>query len=304
MMTMGSGVWAGTIPIETAWSCQEVSPNSESTRKSFKDELDRIGYLGSVPASWEAQPIAAHFELHIEQGPILENEERRIGVVGGGQGFRWFEVEVNGRGNHAGTTPLSARYDALLASAKMIVASNEIAKTTGAVVTTGIINAEPGSVNTVPHSVRFTLDVRHQSERVLSDTIDRFGRAFDEVAKEHCEKSGDLRWKQISHSNPMKFDQDCITVIEQSAEEVCTRLGPSGSGERKLWKLMMSGASHDSVQVSTRCPTAMIFTPTRQGMSHTPTEYCKPEDCALGAQTLIGAVLRYDAFRTKRGDFN
>jgi hydantoinase/carbamoylase family amidase len=304
MMTVASGVWAGNIPLETAWECQEVSQSKESTRKTMREELTRIEYLGDRPASWKAQPIAAHFELHIEQGPILEIEKRKIGVVRGGQAFKWFELEVTGRDSHAGTTPLSARHDALLAATKMVVASNEIAKDVGGLVTTGIMQVEPGSVNTVPKLVRFTLDVRDPSEQVLSEMISRFGIAFDKIATEHCESSKALSWKMISNSPPVEFDQDCIDVVEQAAEEVCSQLTASQDQGGKLWKHMTSGASHDSCQVSRRCPTAMIFTPTRNGISHNPTEYCSPEDCALGAQTLLGAVLRYDALRAQRGDFD
>ena len=127
---MGSGVWAGTIPLETAWGAKEIASlaTSATDLRTAKQELERIGFLGETPCSHETQPIAAHFEVHIEQGPILEDERRRVGVVTGAQAYRWFEIEVKGRDSHAGTTPMAARKDSVLAAAKMIVASNEIAK--------------------------------------------------------------------------------------------------------------------------------------------------------------------------------
>lgn len=306
MITIASGVWAGAIPLERAWSCQEVSPSQGSHRQTLKQELERIGFLGTTPATYEAQPIAAHFELHIEQGPILEDEGLRIGVVTGAQAYRWFEVEIKGRDSHAGTTPMSARKDALLAAAKLIVESNRIAKDFSGLVTTGIINAEPGSVNTMAHTVRFTLDVRHPDDLSLSKMIAQFKESFARIAKEDCERGVEVHWRCLTENAAVEFDEGCIGAIEQSAEDALTlalnQPLPGGAKEPRLWKRMMSGAGHDSCHVSRRCPTAMIFTPTRNGMSHTPDEYCSPEDCVLGTQVLLGAVLRYDATRAQHED--
>jgi acetylornithine deacetylase/succinyl-diaminopimelate desuccinylase-like protein len=115
----------------------------------MKEELKRIGFLGVTPASCEFQPIAAHFELHIEQGPILEHERRKIGVVSGGQAYKWFEVTVKGRDSHAGTTPMETRKDSVLAAAKMIVESNRIAKIHSGLITSGLVETDPGSINTM-----------------------------------------------------------------------------------------------------------------------------------------------------------
>lgn len=307
MITMASGVWAGAIALEDAWSCQEVSPsNGGSQHQTLKQELERIGFLGTSPASYRAQPIAAHFELHIEQGPILEDEGRRIGVVTGAQAYRWFEVVVKGRDSHAGTTPISVRKDALLAAAKMIVESNKIAKEFKGLVTTGIIHAEPASVNTMAHTARFTLDVRHPKDQKLAEMVTQLRESFARIAKEDSERGVVVSWKSLTENTAVEFNEECIVTIEQSAEEALAQQHTQAPGEargsQQLWKRMMSGAGHDSCHVSRRCPTAMIFTPTKDGMSHTPDEYCSPEDCTLGAQVLLGAVLRYDASRTLRGD--
>ena len=123
-----------------------------------------------------------------------------------------------------------------------------------------------------------------------------FRARFDEIAGEESERGVRVSWTDLAESCAESFHQDCIAAVERSADEVCAQL--AGSGESKgLWRHMLSGASHDSVQVNKISPTAMIFTPTRDGMSHTPDEYCSPEDCVVGAQVLLGAVVRYDAAR-------
>lgn len=297
-MTISSGVWAGSIPLETGWNCQEVASLATGpTLQTLKQELQRIRFFGDVPASHEAQPIAAHFELHIEQGPILEDEKKKIGVVTGAQAYSWFEVEVTGRDSHAGTTPMAARKDALLAAAKMIVASNGVANDSSGLITTGILDAHPGSVNTLPRTVKFTLDVRHPSTEEVEKMVSRCRETFDRIAKEDSGKGVDIRWKTLTENTAVEFHKDCIKAIEQAAEEAAKQLSDAQQDGGKLWRHMLSGAGHDSCHTSKRCPTAMIFTPTRNGMSHTPDEYCSPEDCVIGAQVLLGAVVRYDASR-------
>ncbi|KIV89115.1 hypothetical protein PV10_08715 [Exophiala mesophila] len=281
IITVSSGVWSGTAPLETAWACQEVSPSQDANRYTMKEEQKRIGFLGSIPASYEAQPIAAHFELLIEQGPILEDERRRIGVV-------------------AGTTPMAARKETVLAAAKMIVESNKIAKAHSGLITTGIVETIPGSINTMAQTVRFTIDMRHPTDGVLAQIEAECRQTFSAIAARDSERGVSLEWRQLAAAPAVMFHQDCIDVIEESAEETVAGL-PKTAEDGKSWKRMVSGAGHDSFQTSRRCPTGMIFTPTREGLSHTPTEYCSPEDCALGAQVLLGAVLRYDSLRAERG---
>jgi hydantoinase/carbamoylase family amidase len=297
MVTVSSGVWAGTVPLEDAWNCLEVTPPSHGSKpRTIKQELERIGFLGETEASYKAQPIAAHFELHIEQGPILENEKRKIGIVTGGQAYSWFEIEVRGRDSHAGTTPLYSRKDAMLASAKMIAAANQVAKDTSGLITTGIIRAEPGSVNTIAHTVRFTLDIRHPNDATLSQIVAQCRQMFDQISKEDSELGVDVKWTTLTENPAVEFHTDCVAAVEKAAESVCTPLMVANGSER-LWRRMLSGAGHDSCNTTKRCPTAMIFTPTRNGMSHCPDEYCSSEDCIMGAQVLLGAVLRYDAMR-------
>lgn len=297
IVTISSGVWAGSIPLETGWNCKEAASLATGpTLRTVKEELERIGFLGSVPASHEAQPIAAHFELHIEQGPILEDEREKVGVVTGAQAYNWYQVEVVGRDSHAGTTPLAARRDAMLAAAKMMVASNVIASESSGLITTGIVDAQPGSVNTLPRTVKFTIDARHPSNEKLAGMVASCKEAFERIAKEDSGKGVQVRWTTLTENMAVEFHNDCISAVEDAAAETTSHL-PEAEEGRKLWRHMLSGAGHDSCHTSKRCPTAMIFTPTRDGMSHTPDEYCSPEDCVTGAQVLLGAVARYDAAR-------
>ncbi|OAA64953.1 Amidase, hydantoinase/carbamoylase [Cordyceps fumosorosea ARSEF 2679] len=298
-MAVSSGVWAGAVPIEDAWHLEEVTPH-EGKAKTMLQELDRIGYRGSSPASYKSNPFAAHFELHIEQGPILEDEGLKIGVVQGVQAFKWFTITVRGRDSHAGTTPLYARKDAVLVAAQLISAANAVAKTFSGLATTGIFRAEPGTVNTMAHTVTFSLDLRHVSNAVLAEMEAACRAKFDEIA-EGTERGCEVGWALLVDSPAVVFHEDCVAAVRESAREVCGGL-PGGQG-KELWKPMISGAGHDSCYTNLRCPTSMIFTPTREGISHNPTEYCSAEDCALGASVLLGAVLRYDKLRADRGDF-
>jgi hydantoinase/carbamoylase family amidase len=298
MVTVSSAVWAGEIPLETAWNCKEVTPTAGQKPQTLKQELERIGFLGEVPASYTVQPMAAHFEIHIEQGPILEDGGLKVGIVTGAQAYNWYEIEVKGRDSHAGTTPLSARRDALLAAAKMIVESNKAAKEFSGLVTTGIFRAEPGSVNTMAHTVRFTLDARHPSDEQLAKMVSRCRELFEKVAKEESERGVEVKWTTLTENMAVQFDKGCIAAIEESADEVCARFEEAAGG-RKLWTHLTSGAGHDSCNASKRCPSAMIFAVTREGMSHTPDEYCSPEDCITSADVLLGAVVRYDKARGK-----
>ncbi|KND86646.1 N-carbamoyl-L-amino acid hydrolase [Tolypocladium ophioglossoides CBS 100239] len=247
----------------------------------------------------EAIPIETAWELR--EGPILEDEGLKIGVVQGVQAFKWFDITVRGRDSHAGTTPLYARKDAVLSAAKMIAAANTVAKHHNGLATTGIIKAEPGTVNTMAHTAKFTLDVRHVRDDVLETMVKACEAEFSRISQEDSEKGCDVEWKLLVDSPAVQFNSECISVVEQSAAKVLAALLDASCP--KLWRPMISGAGHDSCYTNLRCPTSMIFTPTRQGISHNPTEYCSPEDCALGASVLLGAVLRYDRLRASRGDF-
>lgn len=277
MMAVSSGVWAEVVPLDTAWNLAEVSPSEDGQHKTMKQELERIGYLGSQPASYKAFPMAAHFEVHIEQGPILEAEKRRVGVVKGVQAFKWFEITVKGRDSHAGTTPFSARMDAMLCAAKLIVESSAIAKRHNGLSTTGILTGQPGSVNTMAHTVTFTLDIRHTADDKLAEIENECRSHFARIADKESEKGCKLEWKELVDSPAVNFHADCIAAVEASTKDVCQHL-PLTADDGQPWKYMISGAGHDSCYTNRRCPTSMIFTQTKDGISHNPQEYCSPED--------------------------
>ncbi|KYK58813.1 hydantoinase/carbamoylase family amidase [Drechmeria coniospora] len=281
---LSSGVWAGVVPLEDAWNLADVFDPSATV----KSELRRHGYLGDVACSARADagfPLSAHFELHIEQGPILERAAKPVGVVQGAQAYRWFTFTVLGRDAHTGTTPLDARSDPLLATAKMIASSHAIAKRLGALASTGIVKIPPSSsTNTVASEASFTLDIRHPRDSVVADVQRLCLESFEKIAREDG-KGVHLRWTLDTDSPAVKFDRRCIEAVEAAADNVVGR---------DRWLPITSGAGHDTVNTSGRCPSAMIFVPCKDGVSHHPEEYCSPEHCAIGAQTLLEAVLNYD----------
>ena len=304
MSMVSSGVWAKEVPLEKAHSLPSVVRGERATMRS---ELARIGYLGEIACSYESTPMAAHFELHIEQGPILEKNNQKIGVVQGVQAYRWFTITVKGRDSHTGTTDLANRADALLAASKMIVASREAAYQEGALASTGIIEAKPGSTNTVSGHVTFSLDIRARADKTVERTEKRlkeeFARiaaaqdiptAFDGLTSEAHKDVCAVQWRTDSVSPAVNFHPDCIKCVEGAASDIF------GDRAEQLTRPMVSGAGHDSVYTSKRVPTCMIFVPCRDGVSHNPAEYTSPEDCAIGAQVLMGAVLRYDQLRLER----
>jgi len=282
-----SGVWAGAIRLEDAYNLKEVAGNA--TQKS---ELERIGFLGETPCSYKSMPLAAHFELHIEQGPHLEAASRKIGVVMGAQAVRWYTVTVLGRDCHTGTTPFAARSDPMLCAAKIMVASNTIAKSHKGLVSTGIINAYPGSTNTVPAKVVLSLDMRHHQDSVLDKLDADLHKEVDRIAREDSERGCTVDWRLDTDTKATHFNQDCIKCVQKSAGAV---VGHDMAME------MTSGAGHDSCMTSLVCPTSMIFVPSKDGISHNPVEYTSPEDCATGAQVILGALLRFDRLRVEKG---
>ncbi|CAD0084542.1 unnamed protein product [Aureobasidium vineae] len=297
---VSSGVWAGEIALNHAHDLKEVG----SGTATMKSELQRIGYLGEVPCSHEAIPLAAHFELHIEQGPILEAEARKIGIVQGVQAYKWFTVSVRGADCHTGTTSFSHRADALLAASKMIIYSHRAAARKGALASTGILTLKPGSTNTVPGTVDFSLDIRSPENDIVAQVEQDCRTAFASIAAGHniddlnkdfipSSKSCTVDWKQDTYSPATKFAPECISCVEEAAVSIF------GDKTDALTKPMTSGAGHDSVYTSKRVPTTMIFVPSRDGVSHNPVEFTKPEDCALGAQVLMQSVLRYDRRRAE-----
>lgn len=203
--------------------------------------------------------------------------------------------------SHTGTTPFSARADALLLASRLIAHSNRIAAQHSALASTGILTLSPGSVNTVPGHVRFSLDVRAPADSAVEAVEADLRRDFALLAEgKGIDGRGagaplplSVRWTTDFASPAVLFHKDCISAVRASAESVL--------GSSKLYRDMTSGAGHDSVYTSRRCPTSMIFVPSRNGISHHPEEWTSAEDCALGAEVLCQSVVRYDQLLAQMG---
>jgi N-carbamoyl-L-amino-acid hydrolase len=271
---IASGVFGGVFARDWA------AARADRAGVHFGEALEAIGYRGAERCG--AHPLSAFFELHIEQGPILEAEGKEIGVVTGAQGFRWFEATIVGQEAHTGTTPMDRRKDALLGAARLVERIDGIAraKPPHAVGTVGLMEVKPNSRNVVPGEVFLTIDLRHPEAAVL----DELEHAVMQAAREVCDPLGlAATLTKIWDEPPTCFDQGCIAAVRRAAET-------SGYSSRD----MVSGAGHDSVYVARVAPTAMIFVPCRDGISHNEAEFSSKEQCAAGAQVLLQAVLDYD----------
>ena len=269
-----SGVYAGVFTTDFAYSRED--------RQGIKlgDELERIGYKGKHKAG--AIKFSAMFELHIEQGPILEDEAKMIGVVTGVQGMRWYEVTVTGQESHTGATPMGLRKNALLGAARMIDAINDVGTAhLPGVASVGLIENRPNSRNVVPGEVFFTVDLRHPDERVLDIMEAAYREALPKIAE----------------ALKVTFEEKCIwksPAVKFAPELIeCVRIGAKQAGFTS--REMASGAGHDAAYIARVAPTTMIFVPCLGGISHNEAESTTLEECGSGAQVLLNAVLAHDA---------
>jgi beta-ureidopropionase / N-carbamoyl-L-amino-acid hydrolase len=271
---LASGVFAGAFTRDYAYSRED----REGLR--FDAELERIGYRGPEPVG--QRRLGAYFELHIEQGPILEAEGKMIGVVTGVQGMRWYEVRVVGQSAHTGATPMHLRKNALLGAARVVEAVHQIAMdhAPDAVGTVGLMEVQPNSRNVVPGEVFFCVDLRHKDETVL----DAMEGAFRAVLPRILEPLGLTFEEQMIWDSPaVRFDPEMIACVRAGA-------GRAGHGMHD----MVSGAGHDAAYIARVAPTTMIFVPCAGGVSHNEAESTSFAECGAGAQVLMEAVLAYD----------
>lgn len=268
---MGSGTWAGIYSLEKAYGLKDVDGVSVS------EALDTIGYKGGHAA--KPFPADAYFELHIEQGPILEREGKQVGIVTGAQAQVWYDAVITGRDSHAGTTPPSMRRDALVAAAKVITLVDELMRARGedGRGTVGFLQIPQPSRNVVPGEVRFSVEFRHPDDAQIRG----LAASFPAQAKALVEATGcslDLTELFVIPAQP--FEPSCVDLVRQAAK----RLGFSS-------REIISGAGHDAVYVARSVPTAMIFTPCKDGLSHNEAESILPEEAEAGCQVLFEAVV-------------
>lgn len=276
---MCSGVFAGIFKEE------DILEKRDRAGIRFQDELEKIGYRGEEKCG--EHPLTAYFELHIEQGPILEAEEKTIGIVTGIQGARWYEVTVTGKDAHAGSTPMPLRHDALVAAAGMITATSQVAKAhaPSAVGTVGLLENRPNSSNVVPGEVFFTIDIRDPNDAVVLEMEKELLARIKTIAEEN-NVSVDV--VQIWDAPAVHFNKDCVAMVGQAATE-----------GKYLARRIVSGPGHDAGYMAHVTPTAMIFVPCKDGLSHNEAESILEQDATAGANVLLEAVLKADSFFNK-----
>jgi len=264
---ISSGVMAGKIPLEDAYNARD----KDGLR--LGDELERIGYLGPEPCI--PRPFRAYLELHIEQGPTLEEERLPIGVVEGIVSISWSRVTFHGVQDHAGPTPMRIRHDALVAAAAVVGGVREIARRMGGdfVATVGRLDVTPNIPNAIPGRVAMSVDVRDPDDA----TLDRALPMLDALVQEAADREG-VRY-EIEHYWRVPrtpFDPGVVGAVEAAARSL-------GVGHRR----MLSGAGHDAQYMAAICPTGMVFVPSRAGRSHCEEEFTSVDDIEHGANVLF-----------------
>jgi N-carbamoyl-L-amino-acid hydrolase len=272
---MGSLVYVGGLALADAYAIRGIDG------RSVGEELKRIGYLGGAEPGW-LKPHA-YLELHIEQGPILEDEKFTIGAVEGITGLIWSEVTVEGRSGHAGTTPMHLRHDAALASAEIIALVHRLAQKFGGHQkgTVGRIELYPNLVNVIAERAVLTIDLRNTDQSQL-ETAER--ELFSAFAQLEGGGSVSISSRNLARFKPVAFPVEIVSLVEATARDL-------GLPSRRL----PSGAGHDAQMMARICPSGMIFVPSVGGLSHNVREETRPEDLEAGAAVLMHAVMKLAA---------
>ncbi len=268
---MGSGVFAKAFTLEHAYAARDTEG------KSVGEELARIGYIGSEEPG--QHPIGAYFETHIEQGPVLEDNDITIGVVQGVLGIRWFDCTVTGMEAHAGPTPMALRKDAMQVAAPIMqeVVATALRHAPHGRGTVGMVHVHPNSRNVSPGRVKFSIDLRNSTDAVVDQMADEV-KAF---AARLSQQSGlDVKIELVSSYSAIGFHADCIDAVARAAQQ----LGYSNMP-------VVSGAGHDAVYMAKLAPSGMIFIPCKDGISHNEIEDAKAEHITAGCNVLLHAML-------------
>ncbi|OLF53066.1 Zn-dependent hydrolase [Pseudomonas chlororaphis] len=266
----GSAVFTGIMDLETALAVRDADGISVA------EALQRTGYAGTRPLGGA---VDAYFEAHIEQGPILEDNAKSIGVVSGGQAIRWLDVQVEGMAAHAGTTPMPLRKDALYGAAEMILAIEKLAADFApeGLTTVGELSIAKSSRNTIPGLLQFTVDLRHHRDSAIAAMEQEVrGRLAAIAEQRQLNVTVSPHW--ISPATP--FDAECVAAVQQAVDGL-------GYAQQSI----VSGAGHDAIHLARFCPTAMVFIPCVGGLSHNEAEDVLPEDVRQGTDVLLNAVL-------------
>ncbi|ROM30672.1 Zn-dependent hydrolase [Pseudomonas protegens] len=266
----GSAVFTGVMALDAALVVRDADGISVA------QALQRTGYAGSRPLG---AAVDAYFEAHIEQGPILEDNAKSIGVVSGGQAICWLDVQVEGLAAHAGTTPMPLRKDALYGAAQMILAVEQLAADFApqGLTTVGELSIAKSSRNTIPGLLSFTVDLRHHQDRQIAAMEQQVEERLQAIAGQRGLKVSISRhW--VSPATP--FDAECVAAVQQAVDGL-------GYPQQSI----VSGAGHDAILLARYCPTAMVFIPCVGGLSHNEAEDVLPEDVRQGADVLLNAVL-------------
>ena len=268
---MASSVFAGMYTTE--W----VYAREDADGKTVGGELERIGWLGDEEVG--ARKMAAFFELHIEQGPILENENVEVGVVTHGQGLKWLQVTLNGKSSHTGSTPMPNRINAGLGMARITQLVDEIAWSHAplAVGAVGHCDIYPNSRNIIPDKAVFTIDFRHPSQDVIDDMEQRLREGAQKIIDD-IGLTMDI--EQVGQFDPVTFDEGCVSAVRRAAERL-------GYTHRDI----VSGAGHDACLINRVAPTAMVMCPCVGGLSHNEAEEISQDWAAAGTDVLFHAVL-------------
>ena len=266
---LSSGVFVGKYTTDYAYGRTDV--NGEN----FENNLKKIGYKGSEKTG--SRKFHCFLELHIEQGPILENTNNDIGIVTGVQAQSMDIVTIRGQEAHAGSTPMENRLDSFSGAVQVITALQNLARTIDDMrLTIGTMTLQPATSNVIPHTTQFTLDIRHPDDIMHAKMTDQLHSVLN-----HLQTQGFTTHVERPLNNKRQnFDEDCLDAIRNAT----AKNGYSGID-------MVSGAGHDAANIATVCPTAMIFTPCKDGMSHTPKELITPQQASSGCQVLLDTVL-------------
>ncbi|KAJ4289839.1 hypothetical protein N0V90_011171 [Kalmusia sp. IMI 367209] len=274
---MASGVWSqkSSTPLEACWELQD----KEGIR--MKQALEDIGYLGETKADCRENGLECHFELHIEQGPLLEREGKSVGIVTSVQGMKWFAIRVEGVEGHAGATLMPGRADAIVTASRLITAVRDTALNTGfGVATVGVIKSDTSSQATISAGVDFIIDVRCSTDEMVDQLAAAIFKTFDGIIAE--ENNATSYAVKRSWGMPESiFHPWCIDACRAAALKVV---------DKDQIMEMKSRAGHDAAWVSRVCPSSMIFVPSKDGISHNPNEYTSPEHCGMGAQVMLNAL--------------